>query len=126
MKQVKIEGNNIIPGRLHITERTIISIWGHKYTREEFDRMIEQHKPPTWEEVVKVWEDVWVGNNTVKVIYENSEISVEIENFIAYVINLQTGVFQIFKWEMGNYRTSLEVLNAINLTIDYLKGNENA
>ncbi|QIK85846.1 hypothetical protein G7061_04145 [Erysipelothrix sp. HDW6B] len=109
------------------TESQNISIWGHKFTKEEFDKLVEMHRTPTWEEVVKAWERM----NAKKYDYDFELISVEYDSSILgerIVIN--------FKWFGEQTRDIIEKevlitdfnqgndlikLNAINLTIRYLE-----
>ena len=37
-------------------EEESINIWGHKFTKEEFDNLVVGLKQPTFDEVVKAWE----------------------------------------------------------------------
>ena len=44
-------------GKLWITEPSTVFIWGHKFTKEEFDKLVMDLKPPTLDEVVNAWEE---------------------------------------------------------------------
>lgn len=44
-------------GKLRVAEPSTIFIWGHKFIKEEFDKLVIGLKPPTLDEVVKAWEE---------------------------------------------------------------------
>ncbi|WP_159649117.1 hypothetical protein [Erysipelothrix aquatica] len=75
---------------------------------------MHQHKPPTWEEVVKAWEEV------------DKDLNVYIHNNELCVTDIDEEETSVFWYDIitGGYEfecSSMEMINAINLTIRYLE-----
>ena len=92
-----------------------INIWGHKFTKEEFDNLVAGFKPPTFEEVVKAWEDTIDD----KLEFKNNDEGIRIiyPNGIYYLINRE----QVYSNRKVFSMNVEQTLNAINLTVEYLK-----
>lgn len=74
-----------------------------------------QHKPPTWDEVIKVWQDTI--NDKVEIQRNDEGIRINYPNGIYYLINLEQ-VYSNRKVFSMNVNATLD---AINLTIRYLE-----
>ena len=99
-------------------EEGSINIWGHKFTKEEFDNLVAGFKPPTFEEVVKAWEDTIDD----KLEFKNNDEGIRIiyPNGIYYLINREQ-VYSNRKVFSMNVNATLK---AINLTVEYLKNRQ--
>lgn len=99
-------------------EEESINIWGHKFTKEEFDNLVAGLKPPTFDEVIKAWEDTIDD----KLEFKNNDecIRVIYPNGIYYLINREL-VYSNRKVFSMNVNATLY---AINLTIRYLEAKE--
>ncbi|CAM3646957.1 hypothetical protein [Erysipelothrix anatis] len=109
-------------GKLNMfTEAPCISIWGHKFTKEEFDKLVEMHRTPTWDEVVKAWECVDDGYEEHKV--EEYKNLIGVSNGDNYIFEISGDDFTYY-YDPYTGRTTPKVHHAINLTIRYLEAQE--
>lgn len=85
---------------------------------DEIADLLEQHKPPTWEEVVKAWEDTIDD----KPEFKNNDEGIRIiyPNGIYYLINRE----QVYSNRKVFSMNVNATLNAINLTVEYLKNRQ--
>ena len=99
-------------------EEESINIYGHKFTKEEFDNLVTGLKPPTFDEVVKAWEDTIDD----KLEFKNNDEGIRIiyPNGIYYLINRE----QVYSNRKVFSMNVNATLNAINLTIRYLQAKE--
>ena len=106
-------------GKLNMfAEAQNISIWGHKFTKEEFDKLVEMHRTPTWEEVVKAWQDTI--DDKIQIQRNDEGIRIQYPNGIYYLINLE----QVYSNRKVFSMNVNATLYAINLTIRYLEAQE--
>lgn len=110
-------------------EEESINIWGHKFTKEEFDNLVAGFKPPTYEEVVKVWEEIGYAININNEYYDFEAVKriMHMEYVIAIsnkdYIKLSINHTWKNKRETPTY-ILFEENHAINLTIRYLEARE--
>ena len=98
-------------------EEESINIWGHKFTKEEFDNLVAGLKPPTFDEVVKAWKKSY-GEHVV-LTERGGTIKVEGGVSTSYFSSDDIDAHVRFFGSKGHI-----ILNAIHLTIRYLQAKE--
>ncbi|WP_159641833.1 hypothetical protein [Erysipelothrix anatis] len=131
MKQVTYEKVNKSIERLinivQIVDEHDLEELGFEYSNEEFQNdlantrdFIEQHKPPTWGEIVLIWDKLGYDNVNISEHYKMIFLEGYGKNLL--FISLKDGIESNDDVYVD---ITVDMLNAINLTIRYLEAQEN-